>query len=604
MALSRDEVCPGERFTATVTFDQPVKGDIMSRLVIDRDLLGEKVDMLSSYVAGETVVFDMKMTSWFGGGPRTLRFTCGTSSAQREFMKVGFASAVLRDSHDAGNVADVLAGQFSITTFLGGWGSAWVKLDVTTEPAGHEENFLFAFKPTNGVMPPDGAFQPAGVNVSFSEAGSFEIAAKCVRDETPFMFGEGPRVNIVDLVSLTLRDLSTGREEVITRGTPSRMLVVTPGTLVEARVATNPAGHEAEVSFALIEPGETYMVTHILDRGSFLAGGVRPFVAPFSPVLLLAFFDKDANQAFTGGGGAVADVDPAVGGAFSPARRFDVLEVYLDGEKYRGDRGRHKVWRGGRQVVATGRAIWLGPNGGYSGNGFDIDDVDCGPVALSAMESEFCVVHEPDDEEPPASDTPGAATLFTLTPNPADGSIGLLAVNAGSAMVEFSAIDVESNELRGRFVYFQETHSVVVSLAPRVHVSPPVITSGGDLECRVEVTAAARDESAEVTIESGVAEIRVAFFDMADTAEVTAVHIDGVAVAYQSRRYMVGSYHTPCYEIAVRLSLPAATGMGKSTISIPLALTLSDRPPDESVDVRVPKVSIVARRVERPTEAK
>ncbi|MBI4567624.1 MAG: hypothetical protein HY719_04420 [Planctomycetes bacterium] len=591
--LSREELCPGELFEARITFDAPLVEDILSHIGIDRVLLGEDVDIVTRAVQGTTVTMGLRLLGVVGGGPRTLRFTCGAASVQTEFTKEGFASAVLRDLDDAGNVADVLAGQFSITTFLAARGPAWVKLDVTTEPAGKEGDFLFAFKPTNGVMPPDGAFQPAGVNVSFSEAGSFEIAAKCVRDEQPFMFGEGPRVNIVDLVSLTLRDLSTGREEVIARGTPPRMLLATPGAAVEARVATNPAGHEADVSFAILDAGGA-----VLDQGSFPAGGVLAGTAPASPVFVLAFADKDSNETLT------VNVDPAVGGSFSPVCVFDYLRLYLDGEEYHADTGRANG-REGEMVVVTGRGFWFGPDEGYRSN----DDVDCGSVALTAVEIETDLLHEPGggqasavsqaSEAAPATGSGGGKKkVFEITQNP-DGSVTLLAVNAGDATVEFTTVQAQTGQTLSARAYFHKSpgNQTVTCTAT---VCGPVIAATATLNYRVEVTANATNNQNTVAIITGTATVTVAFKGQLKPADVTSVQSGGVAVAPPPQ--------TTGNTMKFTLPLPPAGGTGSATSRVPFTLTLRGNPLVLNIDKGVidasAEVRIVASENTEPAQPK
>ncbi|MBI4569498.1 MAG: hypothetical protein HY719_13975, partial [Planctomycetes bacterium] len=299
VTVDKPEVCPGELFTATLEFDVDVTEELLSHVSVDRDALqGDGIDSPSHRIGGHFAYIDLRLDGFIGGGPRVLRFRCGTDAAETTFIKVGVATAVLQDLDNPSNTADVTAGQFALTTFLGANNLARVSLQITTEPAGREAEFQFGFKPINGVMPPVGDFKPGGAEVRFSEAGDFEIAAKCKEDLAPLAFGFGPHVHIVDLLGVKATDDAHPLNFVDfpRRDPTNQVLVVAPGSVVALNTLTDETGHEQDVQFE-VSPGATANPA----SGFFPAGG-RTFVAVgFDPVYTIrVYHDKDGNGVWGG----------------------------------------------------------------------------------------------------------------------------------------------------------------------------------------------------------------------------------------------------------------------------------------------------------------
>ncbi|MBI4569859.1 MAG: hypothetical protein HY719_15815, partial [Planctomycetes bacterium] len=217
------DACANQYFWGTLTFDADVSPDIVSHLDLEAVYLNEAgaeveepISVEATEQTGNTVKAKLYFTEFFGGGPRLIRVKCGAGEIERPFTKVGITHGELVDDDDPNRMITT-EGPFEMTTFLGEGDPdrvdddrARVTLTIETEPWGRESEFLFAFKPINGVMPPLGAFQPAPVQVTFAESGEFEITLKCAREDRigagVFEFGGGPIITVVDLVALTVTD--------------------------------------------------------------------------------------------------------------------------------------------------------------------------------------------------------------------------------------------------------------------------------------------------------------------------------------------------------------------------------------------------------------
>ncbi|MBI4569935.1 MAG: hypothetical protein HY719_16200, partial [Planctomycetes bacterium] len=270
----------------------------------------------------------------------------------------------------------------SLFTFLGANNEARLALLITTEPAGHETEFEFGFKPTDGVMPPVGDFQPGGAEVTFSEPGDFEIAARCKDDVAPLTFGYGPHVHIVDLLGVEATDGADPSNFVdFPRRDPTdEALVVAPGSLIRLDTLTDETGHEQDVWFE-VSPAETATPS----SGVFPAGGGPVFVTVgFDPVYTIrVYHDKDGSWTFSENDPFI-EVNVVTPVAIDHLRIFiNSLEVLPVDEPANGHVG--------EQFVVTGWGVWSG----LDGEPFTGDDVIMDEVPITAAELNTVLADSP-----------------------------------------------------------------------------------------------------------------------------------------------------------------------------------------------------------------
>ncbi|MBI4566778.1 MAG: hypothetical protein HY719_00110, partial [Planctomycetes bacterium] len=148
------------------------------------------------------------------------------------------------------------------------------------------------------MTPPVGDFLPGGAEVTFSEAGDFEIAARCKEDLDPLTFGFGPHVHIVDLLLLVLtEEADPSNLVVLFRGDPpADPLAVAPGSLIGLDVYTDEPGHEQDVWFE-VTPGETADPSF----GVFTSDGEAWVSVGSAPIYTIrVYHDKDGSFDYGG----------------------------------------------------------------------------------------------------------------------------------------------------------------------------------------------------------------------------------------------------------------------------------------------------------------
>ncbi|MBI4566881.1 MAG: hypothetical protein HY719_00630, partial [Planctomycetes bacterium] len=437
LVFDRAEACANQFFVGTLTFDAEVTPDILSHLHVEAVYLDETgavveepISIEEVNLAGDTEKATLYFTEFFGGGPRLIRVRCGAGEIERPFTKVGIVYGELVDDDDPNRMITT-EGPFEMTTFLGdndgdgGSDPAHVTLTIETEPLGREDEFLFAFKPVNGVMPPDGAFQPAPVHVTFAELGEFEITLKCANDDRigagVFEFGGGPIITVADLATLTVSDAAEPASFIVARrGQPlPAPLEVLPGSRLALEVLTDAPGHEQDVQFEVVPAGSANPAS-----GFFPANGRTLVTIGFDPLyVIVVYHDKNANGALDGN-------DPfIVAAVLTSAPPIDHLRVYLDGDEVLpiDEPANGHV---GDTLVVTGWGAWSG----LDGEPFTGDDVIMDQVPITAAEMNTVLADSPNPGggPPVLSATTSASTrAFSQRSPAAQGGGGAAGQNAG-----------------------------------------------------------------------------------------------------------------------------------------------------------------------------